>query len=157
MPNFFTTGKLSSFLSQEIIKQKQFTESKQNKGSDSSPVSEVAEVGSYTHLPNKNKAELYSEQQQHCRAPLARVSAMLHTGSSHTPPEPGWYRTFHQQIKQVSCTRARISCFPSSMADGHLKVWEITAWETTPHSPPLHGGSPVFQLCSATKMVWIKR
>lgn len=63
---------------------------------------------------------------------------MLHTGSSHKwpEPEPGWYRTFHQQIKQVSCTRARISCLPSSMADSHLKVWEITAWETSAHSPP---------------------
>lgn len=82
MPNFFTTGKLSSFLSQEIIKQKQFIESKQNKGTDSSPVSEVAEVGSYIHFPNKNKAGLYSEQQQHYSAPLARVSACCTLGAA---------------------------------------------------------------------------
>lgn len=67
----FSLGKLSSFLSQEIIKQKLFIESKQNKGTDSSPVSEVAEVGSCIRFPNKNKAGLYSEQQQHGGAPLA--------------------------------------------------------------------------------------
>lgn len=71
LPNFFTTGKLSSFLSQEIIKQKQFTESKQNKGTDSSPVSEVAQVESCIRFPNRNKAGLYSERQQYCSAPLA--------------------------------------------------------------------------------------
>lgn len=76
-----------------------------------------------------------------------------------TPPEPEhWqYGTFHLQIKKVSCTRERISCFTNSMAYGHLKVCEITAWETSSHLPALYGGPSVFQLCSATKMVWIKR
>lgn len=91
---FFTTGKPSSFLPQEIIKQKLFIESKQNKRTDSSPVSEVAKVGSCIHFPNLNKAGLYSEQQQHCSAPLvgcARVSAccLLGTDTHHQSQSTG--------------------------------------------------------------------
>lgn len=87
LPNFFTTGKLSSFLSQEIIKQKQLIESKQNKGTDSSPVSEVAEVGSYT-FPTKTR--------QACTASRSSTAALL---------LEGWVHAAHWE--QPHITRAR--------------------------------------------------
>lgn len=83
LPSFFATGKVSSFLSLEILKQKQFTkeshrqaESKQNEGTDSSHVSEVVEVESCIYFSKRNKTGcpfLYftATNSNICSAPLA--------------------------------------------------------------------------------------
>lgn len=116
-PTFFTTGKLTSFLSQEIIKQQQFTreshrqaESKQRCRFFSCPWGSGGE--SCIRSSNRNKTHcpflVFTVSDNNiCSVPLAVWVSMnapwlLIADTQQAEPED---RRFHQQIKQVSCRR----------------------------------------------------